>query len=603
VADLYAELYEGSGLTEAEIWAEIICDSLGDMNVFEGTRTAQDAPVAAVLAEAKAEAKQQAESNRGPPNGQKNTAPREGRMSLALDAEKRIDDVLAGKPFRENIVLTDSSPTIMIGHAGVRNLPLAMKATHIRENILSESEAKALGLRTGDGINYHGLGKDLFLRVINGLNNVKEAYRGTKNADDPTRRENYFLMISQFSDADGNTINVPVYINTKSLYNQMYIDTNTVATVFGKEGIREYIREQIKRGNLVRIKRRGNTTSERPAPVADDYSGIASKVSIPDAAAKSNPQNAEGKTSLAAMPETVSAQGIENEINGAGLNLTSKDNNKNNLRIRRWLAEHYPDLEVAFENDKTTGTVRVTGVSTKEEHAAQMAERDLRRSEEMKIAAARERFRKRYSTPDGYWGLYDSIDSHVEKDGYADRGVTVHRTRSTVGSLSFYVEDAGRGITVKISDHNTVGQEYDHPETRFVDLKECTGIGDVWNRVKAILDETEVQEDGGKTSQTSDSLEGLRQENEELRGKVKEFEKALRQREKQLQATRENRDNWRNRATFRPESVGREIIRAYEGTINCFLRFGVLIYWNSRSSGEESKGGTQIVRRKHTSDA
>jgi len=34
VADLYAEAYEGSGLTADEIWEECICDSLGDMNIF-----------------------------------------------------------------------------------------------------------------------------------------------------------------------------------------------------------------------------------------------------------------------------------------------------------------------------------------------------------------------------------------------------------------------------------------------------------------------------------------------------------------------------------------------------------------------------------------
>lgn len=37
LADNYASAYEGSGLTAEEIWEEVICDSLGDMNIFSGT--------------------------------------------------------------------------------------------------------------------------------------------------------------------------------------------------------------------------------------------------------------------------------------------------------------------------------------------------------------------------------------------------------------------------------------------------------------------------------------------------------------------------------------------------------------------------------------
>ena len=37
IADSYASAYEGSGLTAEEIWEEVICDSLGDMNIFSGT--------------------------------------------------------------------------------------------------------------------------------------------------------------------------------------------------------------------------------------------------------------------------------------------------------------------------------------------------------------------------------------------------------------------------------------------------------------------------------------------------------------------------------------------------------------------------------------
>ena len=159
----------------------------------------------------------------------------------------------------------------MLGHKGVRNLPMTMIASHIRENVFTESEAKEKGLKVNAYINYHGLGKELFLKVIAGLDDVTEAYRGTPKAADIDRRESYFLLISQYTDKNGNIINVPVYINKKGLYNRAYIDTNKIATVFGRDELRDYIARQIQAGNLVRIKKRSSKTSESASPINAHY--------------------------------------------------------------------------------------------------------------------------------------------------------------------------------------------------------------------------------------------------------------------------------------------------------------------------------------------
>ena len=157
---------------------------------------------------------------------------------------------------------------------------MAMKASHIRENVFSEEEARKLGLPVNGSINYHGLGEEFFLKIIDGLDNVKEAYRGTKNADDSSRRENYFLLISEFVDEEGNTINVPVYIDEHAQINRVFIEVNKISTVFGRGNFREYINRQIRNKNLVRIKNRSNQASERSAPIAEGYGKDASKNNI-----------------------------------------------------------------------------------------------------------------------------------------------------------------------------------------------------------------------------------------------------------------------------------------------------------------------------------
>ena len=59
-------------------------------------------------------------------------------------------------------------------------------------------------------------------------------------------------------------------------YNRVFIKTNKIASVYGKEDLTEYIRREIEKGNLVRIKKRGPTSSESPAPIAVDYAGVTS---------------------------------------------------------------------------------------------------------------------------------------------------------------------------------------------------------------------------------------------------------------------------------------------------------------------------------------
>lgn len=203
------------------------------------------------------------------------------KYSLAKDAASELHKALYDKKYDNEVLLRDETPAIMLAQSGVKNLPMAMNASHIRENVFTEEEAIKLGLRVDDHMHYHGLGEEFFLKIIDGLDNVELAYRGTKNAANPARREDYFLLISEFKDTDGNTVNVPVFINKHAKYNNVFIPTNKAATVFGRENIEDYIRRQVQEKNLVRIKNRSNNSSESPALIAGHYRETTSTDSIP----------------------------------------------------------------------------------------------------------------------------------------------------------------------------------------------------------------------------------------------------------------------------------------------------------------------------------
>ena len=209
------------------------------------------------------------------------------RCSIRDEAKTDISKLLSGKNFREDIKLTEHSPSILRSQKGARDLPLVMKPGHLRENILTKQEAKKMSLKVDAHTHYHGLGKDLFIKVIDDLDSVTEAYRGTRYAEKSERRENYFLLVSQHQDKDGNVINVPIYINEQGQYNRVVFDANKLGTVFGRKQFREYIRDEIRKGNLVKIKNRSIDVSEREAEIANGYNKNASKDNIPDSTSKS----------------------------------------------------------------------------------------------------------------------------------------------------------------------------------------------------------------------------------------------------------------------------------------------------------------------------
>ena len=195
----------------------------------------------------------------------------DAKYSLSANARTELHTALYDTQYRNDVQLRDVTPAIMLSQKGVKNLPMAMTASHIRENVFSEDEARTLGLPINEDTHYHGLGEDFFLDVIDGLDNVKLAYRGTKNAKDPTRRENYFLLISEFKH-EGNTVNVPVYIDKKAQVNRVFIDANKISTVFGRDNFNDYIKTQIRRGDLVRIKNRDIKASESGTLIVPGYS-------------------------------------------------------------------------------------------------------------------------------------------------------------------------------------------------------------------------------------------------------------------------------------------------------------------------------------------
>lgn len=122
------------------------------------------------------------------------------------------------------------TPQILVDN-GVENLPMLITQKHIKSTIYTLQEAEKLGLPTKN-VNYHGLGKDLLIKAIDNLDNPQAIYKTD---------ENNYLVVTEFKDNNGKEIIVPIQINAKGRYNDVFIDENQIKSVYGRNNLDNYI--------------------------------------------------------------------------------------------------------------------------------------------------------------------------------------------------------------------------------------------------------------------------------------------------------------------------------------------------------------------------
>ncbi len=168
---------------------------------------------------------------------------------VAKNISKNIDDILSNIEIRNPIKLKDYTPKILV-NSGVKNLPIYENPSHIRKNILTVNEAIELGLSINPRDHYHGLGKELYIKVIMSLDNPRAIFKN-KNG------KNY-LILTVLKDNDNNCIVVPIEIETSTYVNKIKIDINRVKSIYGYTtnnniDLNKYIKHNLKSKNFVKI--------------------------------------------------------------------------------------------------------------------------------------------------------------------------------------------------------------------------------------------------------------------------------------------------------------------------------------------------------------
>ena len=178
---------------------------------------------------------------------------------LSKNISKDIDNVLNNINARQPVKLRDHTPKILVQN-GIKDLPMYENPAHIRKNILTKKEAKNIGLKVTKKENYHSLGKELYMKIIDSLDNPRVIFKN-KNSND-------HIILTTIKDDNGNNVIVPIEIETDTYVNNLKININRVKTVYGYDKktptLNEYIKYNINKNIFEKIyeqKKKSSTSS------------------------------------------------------------------------------------------------------------------------------------------------------------------------------------------------------------------------------------------------------------------------------------------------------------------------------------------------------
>lgn len=146
---------------------------------------------------------------------------------LEIDIEKVLNNIY---PKNQQVKVRDTTPEVLL-NSNAKNLPMLITQRHIKSIIYSLKEAKKLNLPTKN-INYHGLGKELLLKVINNLDNPKAVYK---------KDDNNYIIICQYKDFNNREIIIPIQINAIGRYKQGFISENQIKSIYGRNNLSNYL--------------------------------------------------------------------------------------------------------------------------------------------------------------------------------------------------------------------------------------------------------------------------------------------------------------------------------------------------------------------------
>ena len=482
--EAYGEAVSGIGLSEMEIEEEIICDAAGGMNKFAGKLDLLTAEYGEVLTAAAEEAHTGTNTERGPPEGTKNTATNGGVKGSYVG--KRADGIEVYETSEETMSMTRkerqkkflsimeneyrgrTAKFIRNGHAYYARFDDG----DIRKNIYGDKKSDSKGYR--EKIDEGADGSIFWLVENDQYNGSKDEVGKNISAHTGVKRWDYFVKTVQ--------INGVVY--------------DLVANVRKKVGA-EYVYS---------LQLRENTKIEAAAPATATKDGIQKGEATSDNSIRSSSEKSNRKIKASAVVRNDTVVPIEKRLRGDAL-LDAQDLIDTVMDVGGEVDGNGYITVYHRTNAENAANIRQTGVMTAKED-----------------------------------GLFFSTKETGYNDGYGD----------TVVKLRIPAEEM------------LLDDIFDDEVHLRIPLKR---VGGRWQlNVSGYLADTENPDIRFSANGTAE-VAALEAQNNALKEQIRQLNREKAKLQKQVESKTAQVNKWKNKATFSPERVGKDIIRAYHSTV------------------------------------
>lgn len=189
------------------------------------------------------------------------------RYSISVDLDKQIDDVLNDTVPKDYTHVYLGETTKALKELGWNDLPMLMTNQHVYSVI---NEKKDKGARYKKIRNYHNLGKEKFMQVLEDIERpwmIIKSNNKENNAD--------LVMVSSVVDKNGNVVIAAVKPNGVGRKKTATLDANIMLSMYGKEALHNYVEKAGKENRIIKVnpdKAVGPTVQFRGNVLHQDYS-------------------------------------------------------------------------------------------------------------------------------------------------------------------------------------------------------------------------------------------------------------------------------------------------------------------------------------------
>ena len=167
------------------------------------------------------------------------------RYSISVDLDKQIDDVLNDTVPKDYTHVYLGETTKALKELGWNDLPMLMTNQHVYSVI---NEKKDKGARYKKIRNYHNLGKEKFMQVLEDIERpwmIIKSNNKENNAD--------LVMVSSVVDKNGNVVIAAVKPNGVGRKKTATLDANIMLSMYGKEALHNYVEKAGKENRIIKV--------------------------------------------------------------------------------------------------------------------------------------------------------------------------------------------------------------------------------------------------------------------------------------------------------------------------------------------------------------